>query len=179
MIESEKARLRLNIITRSKLFIRPTILVILVVIIAISLGLGFGLGNRRASSNSTTTGIRNSTVTNPPLRRNIVNDSSLAAIITSEGTKYVFYQDTNGTIRQTMRTSSQEATWTSTIDSEVASDARNFTPIATLFREHVSPELPFAVSQVSVDLHSGIAIVTDSSQADFHDNLDVFVLHHS
>ena len=38
---------------------------------------------------------------------------------------------------------------------------------------------PFAVSQVSVDLHSGIAIVTDSSQADFHDNLDVFVLRYS
>ena len=67
------------------------------VILTISLGIGLGVGlpASRSSSPSTT-----STTSGPsPLIHGVLNDTSLAASMTSDNNRHLFFQDVNGSLR--------------------------------------------------------------------------------
>ena len=75
-----------------------------------------------------------SPTTSATLRLNdkqILNDTSLATVILSNGDRRLFFQDLSGSIRQAFYSSATQQ-WRAVVGSVVASDARNHTPIAVI-----------------------------------------------
>ena len=104
---------------------------------ALGAGLGVGLRNNEASSISTSTATTALTPTttdapSPPLKRGILNDTSLATVTTFEGNRHVFFQDLNGSLRHTVFYQGANS-WANEADYvNLASSARNHTPIAAI-----------------------------------------------
>ena len=128
-----------------------------IVAVAIGVGVGVGVGTRHGNAESVTSTssstIAQSTATTSTtvagalptlLKHGVVNDSSLAAVITSDGVRHVFFQDTNGTIRQATRAVSSSSIWGSPLNVAVASDARRYTPMSAIVRTYGSIGALFA-----------------------------------
>ena len=118
---------------------------ILVAAIAISFGVAFGL--KRSSSAEHSPPELDS---EPRIKHIVTNHSSIAAVITTEGAKHIFFQSINGTILETVSNSLGSTNWTSSMDIVVASDTRDHTPMTSLFRIHVSPDFPVSLPHVSM-----------------------------
>ncbi|MCJ1326025.1 hypothetical protein MMC10_002688 [Thelotrema lepadinum] len=103
---------------------------ILLALLALALGIGLGLGLRKSHSVSETS------PPNPVLAHGVCNDSSLAALTTSDGTRHVFFQDANGTLRQAQLSTTTGA-WTTSLNFVIpnTTDARNNTPITAMILE--------------------------------------------
>ena len=137
---------------------KRAIALVLVILAAIAIGVGAGVGvtvhrdrttmdslnqvdtiDGSTSTSSLATATTTSTMaTSFPttLKHGVMRNSSFAAVITVGGVKHVFFQDTNGTIRQTTRDSSSSNTWFSPVDMIVASNARSNTPMSAILRKH-------------------------------------------
>ena len=97
----------------------------LVLIISLAIGIGVGLGTRRyvldsyifqfsttdmtSGSHSATNAVPNGT----PLEHGIMSDSSFAAVIASDGSRHVFFQDSECNLRQAIY-SGQTSSWLAT-----------------------------------------------------------------
>ena len=64
-----------------------------------------------------------------PTTRFILDDTSLAAISSSDGNRYLFFQDPTGLIRSVVRTNNQ---WSTTLNLAPGLNAKNYTPLAAL-----------------------------------------------
>ena len=135
--------------------------------VAVAVGVGVGVGDNHGMATSSVTSTSTaSRLTAPttvastvpaPLIHGIVNDSSFAAAITSDGVKHTFFQDINGTIRQATKGPSSEAqtasnSWYSPLDVVVASDARNYTPMAAIVRRYSTIDALEADEVISLGL---------------------------
>ena len=78
---------------------------------AVALGVGLGVGLKKGRSNT----LSPSNSTSPTFTRGAVNDTSLAAVLTSDGNRHIFLQDINGTLRHAVL-SSVENLWLSDAD---------------------------------------------------------------
>lgn len=68
----------------------------------------------------------------PPLTdKQILNDTSLATVILSNGDRRLFFQDVSGSIRQAFYSPGTQQ-WRAEVGYVVALDARNHTPIAVI-----------------------------------------------
>ena len=111
-----------------------TIATVLICVLAIALGLGLGFGLKKSgigNSQSNPNGAEG-----PPLTRGIANDSSFAAVTQLDGTRHVFFQDINGSIRQAIssRAGSAEEWPEVSLDQIIATDARASTPLTGFLR---------------------------------------------
>ena len=88
------------------------------------------------------------------LSHGVFNDSSFAAVTTPDGTRHVFFQDVNGTIRQ-LQYSITSHTWLTSLSFVIpnTTDAKQSTPIAAIILEESNdistPILLFYISQNS------------------------------
>ena len=88
--------------------------------------------------------------------RAITNDSSLAAVMLSDGSRYVFFQDISGSLRQAIF-SPQEQAWTVGTGSILPNDAptpRDHTPLSACITSNINlfngpPEIPISLIYVS------------------------------
>ncbi|MCJ1334162.1 hypothetical protein MMC10_010869 [Thelotrema lepadinum] len=116
------------------------LLVILGTIVAICLGVGLGVGLSKNASNSQATSATSTSSAGPtptsagssngtPLTQHgVLNNTSLAACISFDGDKHVFFQDVNGSIRHAI--SSGPSTWSSTVDFlPISPQPQNNTPL--------------------------------------------------
>ena len=84
----------------------------------------------------------------PPLtEKQIINDTSIAAVTLSNGDRRLFFQDLSGAIRQAFYSPATRV-WRADINYVVASDARNHTPIAVV-------DAPDSWDNVSRVVHDG------------------------
>ena len=60
----------------------------------------------------------------------ILNDTSLAAVSTSDGNRHVFFQDASWNIRECVFTLST-GKWSALTSSVIATDAKHYTPMST------------------------------------------------
>ncbi|KAM0799383.1 hypothetical protein BDR22DRAFT_910741 [Usnea florida] len=118
------------------------IIIASVITVAIAVGVGVGVGTLRHREYGSH-GL--STTTNPPTpsptapqnhttepistTQYILNDTSLAAIVLSDGDRHVFFQDSNGSIRHAIRSASENQ-WTISISLNLSSRPKNHTPLA-------------------------------------------------
>ena len=105
-----------------------------IAILAIALGIGLGVGLKRSVSSSDLPDPTHSSlpIATPSPKNAILNDTSLAAITTSDGNKHLFFQDLNGSIRHTSFDVSSKSWATSPqfVETEIA--PRNLTPLAVV-----------------------------------------------
>ncbi|KAI4148403.1 MAG: hypothetical protein LQ340_005104 [Diploschistes diacapsis] len=122
-------------------------LIALIMAIAIALGVGLGVSLTRAKSTnsspvntptpgSSPIGGGNSTgnSTSGPggvLANSIANDTSLASVETSNGSRHMFYQDGNGSVQHAVYTSSQSS-WSIQLGEMGLNDVRNKSPMAAV-----------------------------------------------
>ncbi|MCJ1247925.1 hypothetical protein MMC30_005140 [Trapelia coarctata] len=127
------------------------IIITLIVLIAIAVGLGIGLHARSVGSNgqnlsspvsagsstSSSSLIPSSSPTPSgvptPLANSahgLLNDTSMAAVTTSDGHRHAFFQEKTGIIRESIYISST-AKWLTDVSYIIATDARNYTPMST------------------------------------------------
>ena len=64
-----------------------------------------------------------------PTTQYILDDTSLAAISSSDGNRYLFFQDPTGLIRTVVRTNNQ---WRANLNPATGLNAKNYTPLAAL-----------------------------------------------
>ena len=64
-----------------------------------------------------------------PTTQYILDDTSLAAISSSDGNRYLFFQDPTGLIRTVVRTNNQ---WSTNLNPATSLNAKNYTPLAAM-----------------------------------------------
>ncbi|MCJ1263278.1 hypothetical protein MMC22_003148 [Lobaria immixta] len=97
---------------------------------AAALGVGVYFG-RRAKAPTSLVQPTSEPSNAPFTQHGILNDSSLAALSLPNGDRRLFYQDYTGQINQAAYSSSSRK-WPLTLTSVVASDAKNYTPLAAV-----------------------------------------------
>lgn len=112
----------------SKRTIIITLVCFAVAAAAIGVGVYFG---RRAKAPTSSVQPTSQPSNAPFAKHGVLNDSSLAALSLVNGDRRLFYQDYTGQINQAAYSSSSRE-WPSTFTSVVASDAKNYTPLAAV-----------------------------------------------
>ena len=97
------------------------------------------------------------TIQGQSLLHSMLSNSSLAALVTGDDHRHVFFQDVAGNIREAVYPSSG-GQWQAGIDKVVATDARNHTPISVF---QVTGKAPYPVSR-----HPPLADVIGSMKTD-------------
>lgn len=78
-----------------------------------------------------------------PSAQFILDDTSLAAISSSDGNRYLFFQDPTGLIRSVVRTDNQ---WSTNLNLATGLNAKNYTPLAAIAANYSN--IGFGESQV-------------------------------
>ena len=158
--------------TRSRLLILLSVLAAIAVL-AISIGVGVGVGKRQSSntSPSTTTSATIDATTSSTiptasviLTDGAVNDSSISAVLSSDGDRHLFFQDIKGNLRHAMFSQSSND-WLTSIDSiDVQRQPKYATPISAL--QTVQPVGNQGFNIFYIDVDNTVAAVQWSPQGD-------------
>jgi len=129
------------------------VILLVIIFMALGIGLGVGLHARSVARNAQSAGSPISAGPSIPSSSSVpasastpivvpapsadpahtlLNDTSTAAVTTSNGNRHVFFQESTGTIRESIYSSSS-AKWLTDISYVVASDARNHTPMSVFW----------------------------------------------
>ncbi|KAL8722590.1 MAG: hypothetical protein Q9225_000946 [Loekoesia sp. 1 TL-2023] len=130
--------------SRKLIYTLSTIGAMIFIAVCVGVGLGVGLQHRKVVSgrnSAATMTVTRTTSTSPTTSRQppptvltgreILNDTSLAAIALANGDRRLFFQDHSGAIRQGYYSASTR-TWRSDLSYVVAPNAKNNTPIAAV-----------------------------------------------
>ena len=132
-----------------KLLKKKCVILCLALVAVVAIAIGVAVGTMRSklatpsqtSAPSQTLSIPSQTMSIPshttsfpaPLEHGVLDDSSFAAVTLQDGSRYVFFQDINGSLRQAYY-SQTASSWTSDINQIIpnTTDAKSNTPLAAV-----------------------------------------------
>ena len=150
---------------------------LLLAVVSISMGVGVWHHSQRSSSSSTSASTASPTASSstpigtsspmlPPLVNGALNDTSLAAVSTSDGNRHLVFQDINGTLRHA-QFSVATNDWLPTINFVVTQQQpRKSTPITVIEAFSIDPESGTDLNIYFVDTNNTLAATQYTTQAE-------------